>query len=77
MRKKSYLCNNKREIFDILTQKTGHSTEHMDKYNVLAEIVGYSADFDRMAKSQGIYELTQGFNQADTLNAFFLVNGKE
>lgn len=49
----------------------------MDKYNVLAEIVGYSADFDRMAKSQGIYELTQGFNQTDTLNAFFLDNGEE
>lgn len=77
MRKKSYLCNNKREIFDILTQRTGHSTGIMDKYNVLAEIVGYSADFDRMAKSQGIYELTQGFNQTDTLNAFFLDNGEE
>ena len=77
MRKKSYLCDNKRGIFDIVIQKTGHSTGIMDKYNVLAEIVGYSADFDRMAKSQGIYELTQGFNQTDTLNAFFLDNGEE
>lgn len=49
----------------------------MDKYNVLAEIVGYSADFDRMAKSQGIYELTQGFNQADTLNSFFPDDGED
>lgn len=49
----------------------------MDKYNVLAEIVGYSADFDRMAKSQGIYELTQGFNQTDTLNSFFPDNGED
>ena len=36
-----------------------------------AEIVGYNADFDRMAKSQGIYELTKGFNLADTLSSFF------
>lgn len=43
----------------------------MDTYNYKAEIVGYTTDFDRMAKSQGIFELTQGFNQADTLNSFF------
>lgn len=36
-----------------------------------AEIVGYYTDFDRMAKSQGVYELTKGFNLADTLNSFF------
>lgn len=36
-----------------------------------AEIVGFYADFDRMAKSQGIYELTKGFNEADTLSSFF------
>ena len=54
-----------------------HSSDDMDKFNITAEIVGYSADFDRMAKSQGIYELTQGFNQADTLNAFFAQQGEE
>ena len=43
----------------------------MQYYNAMAEIVDYSADFDRMAKSQGIYELTKGFNQADTLKSFF------
>lgn len=37
----------------------------------LAEIVDFSVDFDRMAKSQGIYELTQGFNLADTLKNFY------
>lgn len=37
----------------------------------LAEIVDFSVDFDRMAKSQGIYELTQGFNLADTLKSFY------
>ena len=45
--------------------------------NHSAEIVGYMTDFDRMAKSQGIYELTKGFNLADTLNSFFPCDGEE
>lgn len=49
----------------------------MDIYNTAAEIVGYATDFDRMAKSQGIYELTQGFNEADTLKAFFPNDGED
>lgn len=43
----------------------------MELTTYLAEIVGYYTDFDRMAKSQGIYELTQGYNEADTLDSFF------
>ena len=43
----------------------------MKRTNYQAEIVGYYTDFDRMAKSQGIYELTQGYNVADTLDSFF------
>lgn len=44
----------------------------MSKKNITAEIyLDFSTNFDRMAKSQGIYELTKGFNQADTLTSFF------
>lgn len=49
----------------------------MGHSSLLAEIVDYSVDFDRMAKSQGIYELTKGFNLADTLNSFFPDGGEE
>lgn len=48
----------------------------MGHSSLIAEIVDYSVDFDRMAKSQGIYELTKGFNLADTFNSFF-PNGEE
>lgn len=49
----------------------------MGHSSLLAEIVDYQVDFDRMAKSQGIYELTKGFNLADTLNSFFPDGGEE
>lgn len=44
----------------------------MRQKDITAEIyLDFSKDFDRMAKSQGIYSLTKGFNQADTLESFF------
>ena len=57
------------------TDNTKHII-YMGHSLLIAEIVDFSVDFDRMAKSQGIYELTKGFNIADTLNSFF-PNGEE
>lgn len=34
----------------------------------------FTADFDRMAKSQGIYSMTKGFNHADTLTYYQLLS---
>lgn len=49
----------------------------MGHSSLLAEIKDFSLNFDRMAKSQGIYELTKGFNLADTLDSFFPDGGEE